>query len=106
MAATFGGVARVNYIRNYPVMVNTPEQTDFAAEVARSISGSCNDAPLVMGGEDFAFMLQARPGCFMYVGNGETAGLHHPEYDFNDETIAHGITYWVKLAETVLAAKD
>ena len=58
VASTFGGVARVNYNRNYPVMVNHDEQTEFAADVARSVSGQCEEAPLVMGGEDFAFMLE------------------------------------------------
>ncbi|MNU07383.1 putative hydrolase YxeP [compost metagenome] len=58
----------------------------------------------MMGGEDFSYMLLARPGAFIFMGNGDTAGLHHPAYDFNDEAIPHGISYWVKLAETRLAA--
>jgi metal-dependent amidase/aminoacylase/carboxypeptidase family protein len=57
----------------------------------------------VMGAEDFAFMLQERPGAFIFVGNGDSAGLHHPAYDFNDETIPVGTSYWVRLAETALA---
>ena len=57
-----------------------------------------------MGGEDFSYMLEARPGAFVFIGNGETAGLHHPAYDFNDDVIPHGVSYWVKLAESRLAA--
>ena len=105
VAATFGGVARVNYIRNYPVMVNTPEQTDFAAEVARSISGSCNDAPLVMGGEDFAFMLEERPGAYILVGNGDTAMVHHPAYNFNDQAIPAGCSWWAEVVERRMPAQ-
>ena len=56
----------------------------------------------VMGGEDFSYMLEARPGAFIFIGNGDTAGLHNPAYDFNDEIIPHGMSYWVKLAETAL----
>ena len=57
----------------------------------------------MLGGEDFAFMLQERPGAFIYLGNGETAGLHHPAYDFNDEAIPYGVSYWARLVETALA---
>ncbi len=60
--------------------------------------------PPVMGGEDFSYMLEARPGAFIFIGNGDTANLHHPAYDFNDEVIPHGVSYWVRLAETALAA--
>ena len=58
----------------------------------------------MMGGEDFAFMLEARPGAFIFIGNGDTAGLHHPAYDFNDAIIPAGIAYWARLAQTRLAA--
>jgi hippurate hydrolase len=57
-----------------------------------------------MGGEDFSYMLEARPGAFVFIGNGDSANLHSPSYDFNDEAIPHGISYWVRLAETGLAA--
>jgi hippurate hydrolase len=57
-----------------------------------------------MGAEDFSFMLEARPGAFIFVGNGDTATLHHPAYDFNDELIPVGTSYWVRLVETALAA--
>jgi len=99
VAATFGGKADVTYIRGYPVMVNSEEQAEFAAEVARSVSGSCDDAPLVMGGEDFAYMLEERPGAYILVGNGDTALVHHPEYNFNDEAIPAGCSWWAEIVE-------
>jgi len=99
VAGAFGAVARVNYLRGYPVMVNSEEQTAFAAEVARSVSGDCADAPLVMGGEDFAFMLEERPGAYILVGNGEGASVHHPEYNFNDEAIPAGCSWWAGIVE-------
>jgi len=99
VAGAFGAVARVNYLRGYPVMVNAEEQTAFAAEVARSVSGDCEDAPLVMGGEDFAFMLEERPGAYILVGNGEGASVHHPEYNFNDEAIPAGCSWWAGIVE-------
>ncbi|MEO0379940.1 MAG: M20 aminoacylase family protein [Pseudomonadota bacterium] len=99
IATTFGGVARVDYQRNYPVMVNHDAQTQFAAEVARSVSGQCEEAPLVMGGEDFAFMLEERPGAYILVGNGDTAMVHHPEYNFNDEAIPAGCSWWAEIVE-------
>jgi hippurate hydrolase len=100
VAATFGGTAALDYRRSYPVMVNHPEQTAFAAEVARAVSGACDeDAPLVMGGEDFAFMLEERPGAYILVGNGDTAPVHHPEYDFADEVIPAGCSWWAEVVE-------
>ncbi|RBI75240.1 amidohydrolase [Roseovarius sp. TE539] len=97
--AGFGGAATLTYERNYPVMVNHEAQTAFAAEAARAVSGQCDAAPLVMGGEDFAYMLEDRPGAYILVGNGDTAMVHHPEYDFNDETIPAGCSWWVEIAE-------
>lgn len=99
IAATFGGKAVVNYDRNYPVMVNHEAQTSFAAEVAKNVAGSCEEAPLIMGGEDFAFMLEERPGAYILVGNGDTAAVHHPEYNFNDEAIPAGCSWWAEIAE-------
>jgi hippurate hydrolase len=103
-AATFGGSAKLDYHRNYPVMVNSDEQTEFAADVARNVSGQCDDAPQVMGGEDFAFMLNARPGAYILVGNGDTAMVHHPEYNFNDEVIPAGCSWWAEIVERRLPA--
>ncbi len=98
-ALAFGAVATVSYMRGYPVMVNSEEQTGFAADVARAVAGDCVEAPLIMGGEDFAYMLEERPGAYILVGNGDTAPVHHPEYDFNDEAIPAGCSWWAGIAE-------
>ena len=107
VGAAHGATVTVNYDANYPVTYNNPDETAFAADVAAGVAGEGNvmrAMPPVMGGEDFSYMLEARPGAFIFVGNGASANLHHPAYDFNDEVIPHGVTYWVKLAETALAA--
>jgi hippurate hydrolase len=105
VAATFGGTADVTYHRGYPVMVNSPDQTDFAAEVASAVSGTCEtEAPLVMGGEDFAFMAEERPGAYILVGNGDTAAVHHPEYNFNDDAIPAGCSWWAEIVERRMPA--
>ena len=104
IAASFGGVAEVNYERNYPVTVNHEAQTEFAAEVARKVSGDCAHADLVMGGEDFAFMLEERPGAYILMGNGPTAALHHPEYNFDDEAIPAGCSWWAEIVEQRMPA--
>ncbi len=104
IATTFGGKASVDYHRNYPVMVNHDEQTEFAAEVAKSVSGDCEEAPLVMGGEDFAFMLEERPGAYILIGNGDTAMVHHPEYNFNDDAIPAGCSWWAEIIEQRMPA--
>ena len=106
IAAAHGATVDVDYDSNYPVTYNDHDEADFAGTVATAIAGEANVklgmAP-VMGGEDFSYMLQARPGAFIFIGNGDTANLHNPAYDFNDEVIPHGISYWVKLAEETLA---
>lgn len=99
IATTFGGTVTIDYNRNYPVMVNSETQTDFARDVATKISGQCDDSPLVMGGEDFAFMLEERPGAYILVGNGDTAAVHHPEYNFNDNAIPAGCSWWAEIIE-------
>ncbi|SEM83917.1 hippurate hydrolase [Loktanella fryxellensis] len=98
-ASAYGARAEVNYIKGYPVMVNSEEQTAFAADVARTVSGECAAAPLVMGGEDFAFMLEERPGAYILIGNGEGASVHHPEYNFNDDAIPAGCSWWAGIVE-------
>jgi len=95
----FGGRVVLDYERNYPVMENHEAETAFAAEAARAVAGQCDPAPLVMGGEDFAYMLRERPGAYILVGNGDTAMVHHPEYDFNDAVIPAGCSWWVEMAE-------
>jgi len=105
-ARLHGATARVKYRRGYPVLKNHPAQTDFAADIARKIVGDDKvnpDMAPLMGAEDFSYMLNTRPGAFIFVGNGESAGLHHPAYNFNDEAIPFGTSYWVKLVETALA---
>jgi len=104
-ARLYGAAAKITYTNGYPVVVNHERQTAFAADVAREIAGADKvdtAVPPVMGAEDFAFMLNERPGAFIFVGNGDSAGLHHPAYDFNDEAIPVGTSYWVRLAETAL----
>ncbi|MDP3897137.1 MAG: M20 aminoacylase family protein [Mesorhizobium sp.] len=106
LAAAHGASVEVRYQANYPVTFNDPDEAAFAADVAKEVAGPANvDAatPPVMGGEDFSYMLEARPGAFIFIGNGASANLHHPAYDFNDEAIPHGISYWVRLAEQALA---
>jgi hippurate hydrolase len=107
IAAAHGATAEVKIDFNYPVTYNHPDETDFAAAVAKAVAGEPNvdtDVAPVMGGEDFSYMLEARPGAFIFMGNGDTANLHNPAYDFNDEAIPHGVSYWVRLAESALAA--
>jgi amidohydrolase len=104
VAGAFGATAQVNYTRGYPVMVNTPEQTAFAADVATKVAGACKTAPLVMGGEDFAYMLEERPGAYILVGNGDTAQVHHPAYDFDDNAIPAGCSWWAEIVEQRMPA--
>jgi hippurate hydrolase len=103
-AMMFGGSADVTYHRGYPVMVNSEEQTEFARDVAKSVGGNVIEAPLVMGGEDFAFMLEERPGAYILVGNGPSAQVHHPEYNFNDEAIPVGCSWWAEIVERRMPA--
>ena len=104
IGAAFGAEISLDYEYNYPVMANHDEQTDFAAEIAKSVSGQCDMAPLVMGGEDFAFMLEERPGAYILVGNGASAPVHHPEYNFNDEVIPAGCSWWAGIVEQRMPA--
>jgi len=106
-AAAFGARAEVIYRRDYPVTRNHEQQAKFAAAVAAEVAGQDKvdfAIPPVMGGEDFSFMLEARPGAFIFMGNGDSAGLHHPAYDFNDEAISVGVSYWARLVETAMPA--
>jgi hippurate hydrolase len=106
-AAAYGAKATLTLTPGYPVLVNHEPETEFAAQVAKAVAGSDRvntELPPMMGAEDFAYMLQARPGAFIWVGNGDSAGLHHPAYNFNDEAIPYGTSYWVKLVETAQPA--
>ena len=106
VALTTGARIHVKFRRGYPVTVNHPEQTDTAIRIAKEIAGDNNvhGTPPMMGAEDFAYMLEARPGAFIFIGNGDSAGLHHPAYNFNDDAIVYGTSYWIRLVETTLAA--
>ena len=105
ICATFGATASIHYRNGYPVTVNAALQTAFAADVARLVGGVERvdaDVDGTMGGEDFAYMLQARPGAYIFLGNGPSADLHTDTYDFNDDVIPRGVSYWARLVETAL----
>jgi amidohydrolase len=106
VALMTGAKIDLNYERGYPVVVNHASQTDVATRVAKEVAGDANveEMPPLMGGEDFAYMLEQRPGAFIFCGNGDSAGLHHPAYNFNDDAIVFGTSYWIKLVENTLAA--
>ncbi|HMB76648.1 MAG TPA: M20 aminoacylase family protein [Kiloniellaceae bacterium] len=111
ICAAQGASAKVRYERRYPAVVNAAAETDFCAEVAREVLGEANvdaESQPMMGSEDFAYMLQEKPGCYIMLGNGEGGGiggctLHNPGYDFNDEVAVLGASYWARLAEKALA---
>jgi amidohydrolase len=105
-AQAFGATARIVYRRDYPVTVNHPAQSEFAASVARQVAGEAvvnTNALPSLGAEDFSFMLEKRPGAFIFIGNGNSANLHHPAYNFNDDIIPAGVGYWVNLVQMALA---
>ncbi|WP_407155390.1 M20 aminoacylase family protein [Bradyrhizobium sp. STM 3557] len=106
-ARAYGGSAETVYTRMYPVTMNHAREAAFAAEVARDISGSerVDERALPrMGGEDFSFMLEERPGAFVFLGIGEGNELHHPAYRFNDNVLATGASFWVRLVEKSMPA--
>lgn len=102
VALVHGAQAKVTYTRDYPVTLNHPEQTAYAIKIAQDIAGMDKVEPAmkpVMGGEDFSFLLQEKPGAFLFFGNGATSGLHTPKYDFSDAAIATGAAFWIKLVQ-------
>lgn len=115
-AAAFDSTIDFRFHRNYPPLINHARETAFAIDVLKSVVGEDNvdtDVEPTMGAEDFAFMLQEKPGCYVFIGNGEgghrmeghglgPCNLHNPSYDFNDELLPLGATYWVRLAEAYL----
>ncbi|MFM7330332.1 MAG: M20 aminoacylase family protein [Brachymonas sp.] len=116
LAAAFGGTVDFEFVRNYPPTVNSATEAQFCADVMREIVGEANVKPQepTMGAEDFAYMLQAKPGAYVFIANGDGAHremghgggpcmLHNPSYDFNDDLLPLGATYWVRLAEKWLA---
>ncbi|WP_439617277.1 M20 aminoacylase family protein [Shinella sp.] len=107
-ARTFGATAQLHYLRDYPVTVNANANVDIAFAAAAAVAGTQNvdrDVAPMMGSEDFAFMLQKRPGAYIFLGQGKTAGLHHPKYDFNDDVIPAGVSYWIELASSSAGAR-
>jgi hippurate hydrolase len=102
-AASFGVTAVLDYERGYPPTVNHAAQVETAARVAREIAGADNvttEQGREMGAEDFSYMLNARPGAYLFLGQGESAGLHHPDYDFNDDVAPVGASFFARLVET------
>ena len=102
VCATFGASAELNYIKGYPATINDPDQAEVAAEIAERIAGAervDRDPTPMMGAEDFSYMLNQRPGAYIWAGNGDTAGVHHPDYDFNDAGLPHGASFWAQLVE-------
>jgi amidohydrolase len=107
ICAAYDAKATMDYRRGYPVTRNHPEQTDFITRAAAAVGGvtsvDTEYLPL-MGAEDFSYMLEKRPGAYIFLGNGDTAGVHHPAYDFNDEAIPYGVSLWAKVVETAMPA--
>lgn len=104
-ASAFGASAKVTWTPGYPATVNTPDETAFAAEAAKAVAGSVNDATdPIMPSEDFAYMLEERPGAYIFIGNGDTAMCHHPEYNFDDEAIPAGCSWFAEIVERRMPA--
>lgn len=116
VAAAHGCEADVFFERRYPALINTEAETAFCLDVMREVAGEAGARVIepVMASEDFAFLLQAKPGCYVFIGNGDgehrmaghglgPCNLHNVSYDFNDALIAPGATYWVRLAQRYLA---
>ncbi|MEQ8863353.1 MAG: M20 aminoacylase family protein [Thalassobaculum sp.] len=102
VCATFGATGKLEYLKGYPATINDPAQAEVAAKVADALAGPdrVDRAPKpMMGAEDFSYMLNVRPGAYVWAGNGDTAGVHHPDYDFNDDLLPHGASFWARLVE-------
>lgn len=110
ICAAYGASGTVRYERRYPATVNSPRETAWSAQIAQEIAGKEHvnlDPQPCMGGEDFSFMLQQRPGCYVWIGNGPADNgrlLHNPRYDFNDDILPLGASYFARLVETLLPA--
>jgi metal-dependent amidase/aminoacylase/carboxypeptidase family protein len=102
-AAMMGGSATLTYNFGYPATINSDAETEFACRVAAGVVGQDRvkgDIAPTMGGEDFSYMLQKVPGSYFYIGNGDSAGLHHPKYNFNDEAGPVGASVFARIVET------
>lgn len=105
VGSALGAKVEVDYHRGYPVTMNHAEQTGYAVDVARQISADVDAEVMpMMGGEDFSYMLEQKPGAYIFVGNGDTAMLHHPAYNFDDETIPFGASWYAGMIETRMPA--
>ncbi|MDA3889832.1 MAG: M20 family metallopeptidase [Allgaiera sp.] len=104
-AETFGATAQIDYRRGYPVTMNAEENTEFALQAAQSVAGDVDTSinPM-MGAEDFSFMLNARPGAYIFLGNGDTAMVHHPAYNFDDNAIPFGSSWYAEMVESRMPA--
>lgn len=105
-ATGYGALAEIEYVPGYPVLVNHDQETAFALSVAKELLGEENvidNLPPISGSEDFAYFLQQKPGCFLRLGNGDSAALHNPAYNFNDQSLTFGAAYWTRLVERYLA---
>ncbi|WP_421670223.1 M20 aminoacylase family protein [Rahnella sp. EDr1-12] len=105
-ATGYGARAEIEYVPGYPVLVNHDQETAFALSVAKELLGEENvidNLPPISGSEDFAYFLQQKPGCFLRLGNGDSAALHNPAYNFNDQSLTFGAAYWTRLVERYLA---
>lgn len=108
-AEAHGCTAVLDYERGYPVTINHPEQTRFAADCAEEVAGPGRvdrNTPPIMPAEDFSYMLEARPGAYIFLGNGDTPMCHHPEYDFDDDAIPLGCSWFATLAERGMPLND
>jgi hippurate hydrolase len=112
IAAAHGVQATLEYRRGYPPTINTPEQSAFCRRVLTGLVGENQvrvDLPPSMGAEDFAYMLREKPGCYVWIGNGLAEGgcmLHNPHYDFNDDILALGASYWARLVGSALPLSE
>ena len=109
VAAAFGATAEIDFASGYPATENHPAETDFMADVAAQVVGAEKverDVAPMMAAEDFSYMLANRPGAYIFMGNGPSAGLHHPEYDFNDAAIPYGASLWARIIETGLPIRE
>lgn len=105
-ASALGARSEINWRAGYPVTTNTPANTEFAAGVARSISANVNDSvDPIMPTEDFSYMLEERPGAYIFLGNGDTANCHHPAYNFDDEAIPYGASWYSGMVEARMPVK-
>ena len=101
-AQSYGVEAELEYVKGYPATVNTPDEADFAVSVACAVAGENNVVAQhgrEMGAEDFSYMLEKRPGAYLFLGQGDTAGLHHPQYNFDDAIAPVGASFFARLVE-------